>query len=120
MFQAVDARNATAGSTATRSAGRTLPARRRAVDGVGHHLDRRRDCHVVIAAWNPSCDQERVFEPYFTTKRGGTGLGLAVSRNIVEGMGGRIAMASQPGSGTQIRIELPGDVNSTRGDGGPR
>ncbi|MEQ1730584.1 MAG: ATP-binding protein, partial [Vicinamibacterales bacterium] len=49
----------------------------------------------------------RVFDPYFTTKRGGTGLGLPLTRNIVEGLGGTIAVASEPGRGTDIRISLP-------------
>jgi signal transduction histidine kinase len=53
-------------------------------------------------------DLSRVFDPYFTTRRTGTGLGLAISRNIIEGLGGTIAMSSRPGSGTEVRIELPG------------
>ena len=53
----------------------------------------------------------RMFEPYFTTKRAGTGLGLAISRNIVQGLGGTITVASEPGQGTEIRLELP--VNGT-------
>ena len=52
-------------------------------------------------------DLPRVFDPYFTTKRGGTGLGLAIARNIIEGLGGAIAVTSAPGSGTEIRIDLP-------------
>jgi signal transduction histidine kinase len=49
----------------------------------------------------------RVFDPYFTTKRGGTGLGLPIAKNIIEGLGGTIAVASAPGRGTEIRLELP-------------
>jgi signal transduction histidine kinase len=52
-------------------------------------------------------DLPRVFEPYFTTRRTGSGIGLAISRNIVEGLGGTIAIASRPGEGTDVRIELP-------------
>lgn len=52
-------------------------------------------------------DLPRVFDPYFTTKRGGTGLGLPLTRNIVEGLGGSIMAASEPGRGTEIRIALP-------------
>ena len=48
----------------------------------------------------------RIFEPYFTTRRGGTGLGLPITRNIVEGLGGTITV--RPGTpGTTIEIELP-------------
>ncbi len=49
----------------------------------------------------------RVFDPYFTTKRGGTGLGLPLTKTIVDGLGGTIAAASEPGRGTEIRISLP-------------
>ena len=54
-----------------------------------------------------SPDIPRVFDPYFTTKRGGTGLGLPIAKNIVDGLGGAIAVASAPGRGTEIRIDLP-------------
>ncbi len=53
-------------------------------------------------------DLPRVFDPYFTTRRTGTGLGLPISRNIIEGLGGTIAVSSRPGNGTDVRIELPG------------
>jgi signal transduction histidine kinase len=52
-------------------------------------------------------DLPRVFDPYFTTKRGGTGLGLPIAKNIVEGLGGTIAVTSRLGTGTEIRIEFP-------------
>ena len=48
-----------------------------------------------------------VFDPYFTTKRGGTGLGLPIAKNIIEGLGGTITIDSAPGAGTRIRIDLP-------------
>ena len=35
-------------------------------------------------------DLAHIFDPYFTTKRGGTGLGLPIAKNIVEGLGGTI------------------------------
>jgi signal transduction histidine kinase len=47
------------------------------------------------------------FEPYFSTKEAGVGLGLALVRRIVEGHGGRIALESAPGEGTSVRILLP-------------
>ncbi len=50
-----------------------------------------------------------VTDPFFTTKRGsgGTGLGLSVSRRIVEGFGGRIEFESIPGEGTTARVVMP-------------
>jgi signal transduction histidine kinase len=50
-----------------------------------------------------------VFDPYFTTKRGGTGLGLPIAKNIIEGLGGSISIDSAPGLGTEIRVDLPYD-----------
>ncbi len=44
-------------------------------------------------------DLPHVFDPYFTTKRGGTGLGLPIAKNIVEGLGGTIGVTSAPGRG---------------------
>ena len=61
-------------------------------------------------------DLAHVFDPYFTTKSGGTGLGLPIAKNIVEGLGGTIAVSSIAGHGTQIRVELPFDP----GQGKPR
>jgi signal transduction histidine kinase len=52
-------------------------------------------------------DLAHVFDPYFTTRRAGTGLGLPISKNIVEGLGGTIAISSKRGEGTEIRIDLP-------------
>ena len=52
-------------------------------------------------------DLGHIFDPYFTTKRGGTGLGLPIAKNIVEGLGGTIVVVSRPGNGTEIRIDLP-------------
>jgi len=56
----------------------------------------------------------RLFEPYFTTKAGGTGLGLALCRQIVQLHGGDIAVESSPGEGTHVTVTLrtplpPGD-----------
>jgi signal transduction histidine kinase len=55
----------------------------------------------------------RIFDPYFTTRRAGTGLGLPIAKNIIEGLGGTITVDSTPGSGTNIRIEL-GDAPAPR------
>ncbi|MFB3855590.1 MAG: ATP-binding protein [Vicinamibacterales bacterium] len=61
------------------------------------------DCGVGI----PAGDAGRVFEAFYTTKPSGTGLGLALARNVIEGLGGSIGIRSEPGAGTEFRIELP-------------
>jgi signal transduction histidine kinase len=52
-------------------------------------------------------DLARIFDPYFTTRRAGTGLGLPISKNIVEGLGGTVTVSSRAGEGTEIRIQFP-------------
>ena len=52
-------------------------------------------------------DMAHIFDPYFTTRRAGTGLGLPIARNIIEGLHGTIAVSSRVGEGTEISIELP-------------
>ncbi len=50
---------------------------------------------------------ERIFDPYFTTKDGGNGLGLAVSHSIIHKHDGRMRVESAPGKGTAFIIDLP-------------
>ncbi len=50
---------------------------------------------------------ERLFRPYFTTKKHGTGLGLFVTRKLVEAHGGTVKCESTPGEGTTFRLEFP-------------
>ena len=49
----------------------------------------------------------RVFDAFFSTKRGGSGLGLPTTRKIIEGHGGAIALQSELGRGTQVTLKLP-------------
>jgi signal transduction histidine kinase len=58
-------------------------------------------------------DLPRIFDPYFTTRRAGTGLGLPIARNIIDALGGTIDVNSVAGAGTTIRIEL-GDAPVSR------
>ena len=64
---------------------------------------------ITVADRGPgigAADLAQIFDPYFTTKRGGTGLGLPIAKNIVEGLGGTIAVVSAPGAGTRFVIEF--------------
>ncbi|HWR82489.1 MAG TPA: PAS domain S-box protein [Candidatus Deferrimicrobium sp.] len=61
----------------------------------------------------------RIFDPYFTTKQSGSGLGLAVAYSIVTKHGGHIDVESEVGTGTIFRIYLPTGDKSTSDEGRP-
>jgi signal transduction histidine kinase len=52
--------------------------------------------------------RERIFDAYYTTKKGGTGLGLAMARRILREHGGEISVNSEVGKGSDFRLVLPG------------
>ncbi len=54
-----------------------------------------------------AADVERIFEPYYSTKPHGTGLGLALTRRMVRAHGGTIAATSAPGHGTTFKVTFP-------------
>jgi signal transduction histidine kinase len=54
-------------------------------------------------------DLERIFHPFFTTKEGGLGMGLSISRTIVESHGGRILVEQNPPNGTRFLVFLPNE-----------
>jgi len=57
-------------------------------------------------------DLEKIFQPYFTTKEVGIGLGLAITDRIIREHGGRIEVESRPGEGTLITVLLPDSSDS--------
>ena len=59
-------------------------------------------------------DLPRVFDPYFTTKSGGSGLGLPLSKMIIEQHEGSILVESLPGDGTVVTVTLPADPEGAR------
>ncbi|MBX9652020.1 two-component sensor histidine kinase [bacterium] len=51
--------------------------------------------------------KEKIFKPFFSTRPGGTGLGLPTTKRIVEAHGGQITVDSEPGKGTAFHIAIP-------------
>lgn len=54
----------------------------------------------------PAEERERIFDPFYTTKPQGSGVGLAISKQFVEKMGGTLEVLDNPDGGTRIRIRL--------------
>ena len=71
------------------------------------------EIHIIDTG--PGIDEDtvkRIFQPYFTTKHGGTGLGLSTTRRIINEHGGDITAHTQPGHGTDFTITLPRTVRN--------
>jgi signal transduction histidine kinase len=67
-------------------------------------------CEIAISDTGQGIAAEhlkKIFDPFITTKEGGTGLGLAVVYRILEDHQGTITVNSEPGKGTQFIIRLP-------------
>ena len=58
------------------------------------------------------CD--RLFDPFYTTKSNGMGMGLSICRSIIQDHGGRIWPSPKPGPGASIQFTLPSEVASER------
>ena len=61
----------------------------------------------------PDGVEKRVFEPFFSTKTSGMGMGLAIARSIVEQHGGSITASNAPAGGVLVTISLPAVVELT-------
>ena len=80
------------------------------VDENGDGQVRRHYARIKIADEGKGMDRttrDRIFEPFYSTKKRGTGLGLAIVKQIVEQHGGKITVESEPGKGSEFRIDLP-------------
>jgi signal transduction histidine kinase len=96
-----------------------------ATDKGGHIELRAEACkdklHITVADDGTGIAAEhaaRLFQPYFTTKKQGTGLGLFVTRKLLTDHGGTIDFAPRPPRGTAFQIHLP--ISGPAGDGGAR
>jgi signal transduction histidine kinase len=68
------------------------------------------NARIVVSDTGPGIPPDklpRLFQPFFSSRPDGTGLGLATAKRIVEAHGGKITVASEPGKGTAFTIELP-------------
>jgi two-component system nitrogen regulation sensor histidine kinase NtrY len=84
-----------------------LPARARVHVGVARTRDR---AVLTVADEGPGIERaarERIFDPYFTTKKTGTGLGLAIVKKILLQHGGDVQVGDRPGGGASFSLVLP-------------
>ena len=70
-----------------------------------------RDCGVGLS------DTDNLFVPFFTTKEKGSGIGLLLSRQIVEAHGGHLRIGNRPEGGCEVEIRLPASVIPTESKG---
>ncbi|MDJ0861389.1 MAG: ATP-binding protein [Gammaproteobacteria bacterium] len=79
---------------------------------VGIHLSRPSPTTVEIRVADDGQGispevRERLFDPFFTTRSGGTGLGLSVVQAVVQSHGGTVTVDSEPGKGSSFSLQLP-------------
>jgi len=90
------------------------------VDGVREIViksQRSEDEQILISVSDtgigfPVQEAERIFAPFFTTKPHGTGMGLRISRSIIEAHGGRLWAVGSPGRGATFQMNLPAAISS--------
>ena len=76
--------------------------------------------HVAVSDFGPGLDAKiaaRVFEPFFTTKPEGMGMGLSLTRSIIEAHGGRLWAQNEPSRGATFEFTLPLQEHVSDADG---
>jgi len=99
---------------------RDVPAERRrlVIRGVLEAIDE--PARVVITVEDAGVglgelQADRLFEPFYSTKPGGLGMGLSISRSIIESHGGRLWATANPKHGATFHLALPGIASSPSG-----
>jgi len=83
---------------------------------------REHDVEIAVTDTGPGIApelHEKIFQPWFSTKQGGTGLGLPMARRIIEEFGGEMRMHSELGRGTRFTVTVPRAPRQLTGGGGP-
>ena len=76
-----------------------------------------RSVQVIVRDFGPGVEEEdlsKLFEPFFTTKRSGLGMGLSLSRSIIEAHGGHIWVENNPDRGATFYFDLPAARTSSQ------
>jgi signal transduction histidine kinase len=80
---------------------------------ISSRVEDSKGCGISIAdsgAGIPEDKLEEIFQPFYTTKAKGLGLGLAISKLIIESHEGKIWAENNPGKGAKFVIFLPGNI----------
>jgi signal transduction histidine kinase len=92
------------------------------VDGIRELViksQRAENEHVLVSVSDtglglPPQLAEQIFDPFFTTKPHGTGMGLRISRSIIESHGGHLCAVGSPGRGATFHLNLPAAIPGHR------
>jgi PAS domain S-box-containing protein len=78
-------------------------------------LDGERWLRLTVRDHGPgfsATDLPKIFEPFFSRRKGGTGLGLSIVSRVVEGHGGKVTVTNHPDGGAVVDIDLPCSLNT--------